>query len=98
MFILQQHKYTINESNQKNFENTQINLGRLQPWVRTCEGGLDGVLAGWRRAGARLRMEAGVAPAMNGQLRRRTANSGDERRAPATNGEGDSARNEKELG
>jgi hypothetical protein len=38
MFILQQHKYTIPESNQKNFENTQINLGRLQPWVRTCDG------------------------------------------------------------
>jgi hypothetical protein len=27
MFILQQAKYTIHESNQKYFENTQINLG-----------------------------------------------------------------------
>jgi hypothetical protein len=27
MFILQQNKHTIHELNQKNFENTQINLG-----------------------------------------------------------------------
>jgi hypothetical protein len=38
VFILQQTKYTIHESNQKYFENTQINLGRLQPWVRACDG------------------------------------------------------------
>jgi hypothetical protein len=38
MFILQQHKYTIHGSNQKNFENTQINLGCLQPWVCMCDG------------------------------------------------------------
>jgi hypothetical protein len=37
VFILQQTKYTIHESNQKYFENTQINLS-LQPWVRTCDG------------------------------------------------------------
>jgi hypothetical protein len=37
VFILQQTKYTIHESNQKYFENTQINLGRLQPWVRACD-------------------------------------------------------------
>jgi hypothetical protein len=81
MFILQQHKYTILESNQKNFENTQINLGRLQPWVRTCDGeGLDGVSAGWRRVGVRFLMAGGVAPAMNGELRRPMTNSGDERR------------------
>jgi hypothetical protein len=38
VFILQQTKYTIHESNQKYFENTQINLGRLQPWVCACDG------------------------------------------------------------
>ena len=38
VFILQQTKYTIHESNKKYFENTQINLGRLQPWVRMCDG------------------------------------------------------------
>jgi hypothetical protein len=31
MFVLQENKDTIHELNQKNFENTQINLGRLQP-------------------------------------------------------------------
>jgi hypothetical protein len=64
MFILQQHKYTINESNQKNFENTQINLGRLQPWVRMYDG--EG--------------STGFRPTMNGEHQRRTASFGDEQR------------------
>jgi hypothetical protein len=43
-------------------------------------------------------MASGVAPAMNGELQRRTANSVDKRRAPGMNDEGESARNERELG
>jgi hypothetical protein len=60
VFILQRTKYTIHESNQKYFENTQINLGRLQPWVRVCDGstGFDwmeksrGSIFGWRVRGS----------------------------------------------
>ena len=79
MFILQQTKYTIHESNQKYFENTQINLGRLQPWVRACDGstGFDRMersrdsVFGWRVRGS-------------GDERRTPANSSDERQTPAT--------------
>jgi hypothetical protein len=38
VFILQQTKYTTNESNQKVFYKIyKINLGHHQPWVRTCD-------------------------------------------------------------
>jgi hypothetical protein len=85
VFILQQTKYTIHESNQKYFENTQINLGRPQPWIRACDRndstGFDrmeksrGSVFGWRVRG-----------------------SDDERRTSATNGKRESVRNERELG
>jgi hypothetical protein len=81
VFILQQTKYTIHESNQKYFENTQINLGRLQPWVRACDGdgstGFDRMeksrdsVFGWRVCGS-------------DDERRAPVNSGDERQPPAT--------------
>ena len=61
-------------------KNTQINLGRLQPWVRACDGdgstGFDrmeksrGSVFGWRVRGS-------------GDERRTPANSSDERRTPA---------------
>jgi hypothetical protein len=54
----------------------KFNLGRLQPWVRTCDGeSSTGGSTGWRRAGARLQTTDGVAPANstgsgNDELRR----------------------------
>jgi hypothetical protein len=85
VFILQQTKYTTNESNQKVFYKIhKIDLGRHQPWVRACDG--DGSTGfGRTESGARLRT-ASVSlrrtPATNGTLRRTTGsvNSGDERR------------------
>jgi hypothetical protein len=75
VFILQQTKYTTNESNQKVFYKIhRIDLGRHQPWVRACDG--DGSTGfGRTESGARLRT-ASVS------LRRTTGsvNSGDERR------------------
>jgi hypothetical protein len=81
VFILQQTKYTIHESNQKYFKNTQINLGRLQPWVRACDGdgstGFDRIeksrdsVFGWRVHGS-------------SDERRAPVNSGNERQPPAT--------------
>jgi hypothetical protein len=86
VFILQQTKYTIHESNQKYFKNTQINVGRLQPWVRACDGedstGFrlggeeQGSIFGWRVRGSGDELRA---PVNSGKLRRRTATSGDER-------------------
>jgi hypothetical protein len=90
-FILQQHKYTLHESDQKSFENIQINLGRLQPWVRTCDG--EGS-TGFRPSGEEQGLGFGWRVAY---LRRRMANSNDERRTPAMNSERESARNEREL-
>jgi hypothetical protein len=84
MFILQQTKYTIHESNQKYFENTQINLGfsstlssRLR---REMEMARQGGRSQEKRAGVLDvgRAPAGQAPVNFGELRRRTANSGDE--------------------
>jgi hypothetical protein len=85
VFILQQTKYTIHESNQKYFENTQINLGRLQPWIRACDGdgstGFDrmeksrGSIFGWRVRGSGDELRA---PVNSGELQQRTATSGDE--------------------
>jgi hypothetical protein len=50
-------KYTIHESNQKYFENTKINLGRLQPWVRACDGeDSTGFRSGEEEKGFVLRM------------------------------------------
>jgi hypothetical protein len=76
VFILQQTKYTTNESNQKVFYKIhKIDLGRHQPWVRACDG--DGSTGfGRTESGARLRT-ASVSlrrtPATNGTLRRTTA-------------------------
>jgi hypothetical protein len=55
VFILQQTKYTTNESNQKVFYKIhRIDLGRHQPWVRACDG--DGSTGfGRTESGARLR-------------------------------------------
>jgi hypothetical protein len=61
----------------------KFNLGRLQPWVRTCDReSSTGGSTGWRRAGARLRTTDGVAPA-------NSTGSGDDelRRAGARGGQ-----------
>jgi hypothetical protein len=76
MFILQQTKYTIHESNQKYFENTQINLGRLQSWVRAYDG--DGSTGFDRMEKSRGSIFVCGCVAL--------ANSGDERQPPATSG------------
>jgi hypothetical protein len=67
VFILQQTKYTTHESNQKVFYKIHkiiwvvINLRFARATGRVRRG-----LAGWRKAGARLRTANGVAPATNG--------------------------------
>jgi hypothetical protein len=64
MFILQQAKYTIHELNQKYFENTQINLGCLPPWVLACAGK-------WRWLGKKVgRKRSGQGSSTSGGLRR----------------------------
>jgi hypothetical protein len=83
MFILQQAKYTIHESNQKYFENTQINFGlsstlgsrlRREMEMARQEGRSQEKRAGVLDVG---RASAGRAPVNSGELRRR-------RRTPAT--------------
>jgi hypothetical protein len=76
VFILQQTKYTTNESNQKVFYKIhKINLGRHQPWVRTCDRECSTGFRRMEKSRARLRTTDGVAPANcgSGELRRRTA-------------------------
>jgi hypothetical protein len=72
MFILQQTKYTIYESNQKYFENTQINLGlsstlgsRLR---REMEMARQEGQSQEKRAGG-PRRQAGSGGASSGELR-----------------------------
>jgi hypothetical protein len=81
VFILQQTKYIIHESNQKYFENTQINLGRLQPWVRACDG--DGSTGFDRMEKSRDSVNGWRVRGSNDE-RRALVNSGDERQHPAT--------------
>jgi hypothetical protein len=68
MFILQQNKHTIHERNRTNFKNTEVILGRLQPWVRACDE--DGSTGFDRVEKSRDSASDGgcVAPAMNGEL------------------------------
>jgi hypothetical protein len=75
MFILQQTKYTIHESNQKYFENTQINLGlsstlgsrlRREMEMAWQEGQSQEKRAGVLDIG---RAPAGRAPMNSGELR-----------------------------
>jgi hypothetical protein len=76
MFILQQNKHTIHELNQKNFENTQINLGlsstmgsRLRREMEMARRSVEQE----KRAGVLDvgRASAGRAPVNSGELRRR---------------------------
>jgi hypothetical protein len=81
MFILQQNKHTIHQLNQKYFENTQINLGLSSTLVLTCAGRwrwLGKEVGRAREAGRGPRRRAGSGGASSGELRRRTATSGDE--------------------
>jgi hypothetical protein len=88
VFILQQTKYTIHESNQKVFYKVHkiiwvvINLGFARATERVRRGS-----AGWRRAGLDYGRRMAIAwlwrrTAGSGELRRRTA-------TPATNGTSD---------
>ena len=89
MFILQQAKYTIHESNQKYFENTQINLGVVfRLGFSLAQGNGDGLArrSVTREAGRGPRCRAGSGGASSGELRRAgrvVASSGDENGAVA---------------
>jgi hypothetical protein len=76
MFILQQNKHTIHELNQKNFENTQINLGLSSTLGFACAGkwrwlGMEVGRA--REAGRGPRRRAGSGGASSGELQRTPA-------------------------
>jgi hypothetical protein len=84
MFILQQNKHTIHELNQKIQKYTnKFRIVFNLGFVRVM-GGSTGF----------DRVEKSRGSASDGGWH----GSGDERRTPATNGEGESARNERELG
>jgi hypothetical protein len=73
MIILQQAKYTIHKSNQKYFENTQINLGVVfRLGFSLAQGNGDGLArrSVTREAGRGPRCRAGSGGASSGELRR----------------------------
>jgi hypothetical protein len=65
MFILQQAKYTIHESNQKYFENTQINLGLFSTLGPRLRREME-----MARQGGRSSKRSGQGSSTSGGLRR----------------------------
>jgi hypothetical protein len=88
VFILQQTKYTTNESNQKVFYKIhKLNLGRHQPWVRTCDGESSTVFGRVEKSRGSTTDGECVAPVNSGDERHTPANStasGDERQRTAS--------------